>query len=241
MIGVWDPFLPEHESILRELVAAAWASARSPVVLLLDPPPPALMRGTGRWPVHLAPEARVELLLETGLEAVAVVRMTRADLDAGAAELLAQLEPVLTLSELWLGARQRLGSLDAGAPETVDRLLMERGIGVRRLPDSDVPAIADEVRYQLSLGRPAAAANLAGRRAVLARPPGGMIRSAWPAGVYQGWAVDDLSSAATPGEGITTIEFHLDPEPSGGRQGSWPGSSQWLIVAAGPGDAAAIG
>jgi hypothetical protein len=236
MIGFWDPLLPGHESMLQELVAAARASAHSPVALLLDPSPAALIRGLAAWPVHLAIEARIELLLDMGLESVGVVRMARADLDAGGADLLLLVEPALILDDLWLGTGQRLGSRDAGSTETVDRLLADRGIRLRRLPDSDLPDVGAEVRRQLSLGRPAAAAVLAGRPAVLARQADSMIRTAWPVGDYRAWAAEDLTPAPPTVETATAVQFQLDPDPNGGRRGEWPGPARWLIVVSGPGD-----
>lgn len=93
VVGVWDPFLSSHESLLARLRDRAEAGGLSSVAVLIDPAPGsfsgfARRYGTPGWPIYDCVATRIGLMGHVGIDAVLRVRFRKRDLDATAAWFL---------------------------------------------------------------------------------------------------------------------------------------------------------
>jgi FAD synthase len=235
LVGVWDPFLPDHRQLFEQLVQEARARSRSPLAILIDPAPQMIMYGPSGWALYDDFDSRRELMLSFGLEAVMHLHFSRADLKAGAAEFLELIFAQIPLAELWLGKTQRLGSGPEGSPEAVAELAEEYGLYIKRLPEKDLTELTRQIRSLLGAGRVAEAQRLVGCPPVFHRPPegDGKLEMAWKPGAYKALAVQN---PARPGDG-PELEITLTVGPERERYFIWPDRNiEYLAFIAGPGD-----
>jgi FAD synthase len=183
-VGVWDPFVTEHEQLLAALADAARASGRSSLAIVLNPDPALFLHGAPAWPVYDGVRVRIALLRRAGVDAVLHVHFAARDVDATVDEFLAAVVPVAPLSELWLGARQSLGNGTQGSDAAIEEAMARRGIGLTRLAERRPRQPGRVARRCLATGDLAGAIAAVGRPPVRARPAGGGLRLAWLPGDY---------------------------------------------------------
>lgn len=231
VVGVWDPVFPAHRRLFEELRDEAHERSLAALAILLDPAPPALLHGPRRFPVYDEVAERIAMLRACGVDGVLRVRFRKADVFAGAADLLAVVEPHARLAELWLGAQQTLGRLDAGSYDTAERLTRERGVTLRRLPFGRVRP--GSVVDLLAAGRLGEAATLVGRPPVRHRPRAERLRLEWCPGRYRVVALgrNDDGAAGSP------FEVDVAKAARGLPLLAWPDRAiERLAFVAGPGD-----
>lgn len=206
VIGVWDPMLPLHRDLFAELSEYARSTGKTSLAILLDPDPRALMYGVAHWPVYDDVKTRQHLLQAAGIDAILQLEFQPADIETGAAEVLALVTQHVPIVELWLGANQRLGSGDRGSAPTVQRVADQHAIQLRRLPEVAHLPQASEVRKLLATGRIADAAAIVGRYPQRRRPAAANLQLAWSPGLYE---VD--VSRLDLGRDRFTLELTKDP------------------------------
>jgi FAD synthase len=214
VIGTWDPFLPEHRELFDQVGAEARANGLSFVAVMLDPPPPRLIRAGKAWPLYDDSATRVEVVRRSLVDAVLVVRLSRSDVGAGAREFLDLVRRHVALHELWLGQGQSLGPGPNGSPEEIARLARRDRFRLRRL---DAAALhSSQVRDSLSAGRIADAIALVGRPPSRRRPRGERVRLDWAEGWYEAVA------STTAGRLLGDVAVQIRPSARFGPVLDWP-------------------
>jgi FAD synthase len=187
VVGVWDPLLPRHTALCTALAASARERSLASVVIVLHPNPPALIIGDRYFPTYDDVHARVWRLRACGVDAVLMLRMTRADTARGAAAFFDSVLTAVPLAELWLGERQTLGRGPEGAPCAIADLAAMHGVRLRVLPPP--PAEGAGAAYQaltlLAGGRLAEAIAYVGHPPVWRRPRSGVLPLPWRPGRYR--------------------------------------------------------
>jgi hypothetical protein len=232
----WDPFTPYVANFARLLAARARTGGWSAVPMLLDPAPPALRNGEPQWPfLHDVP-TRVQLLLDCGAEAVAVVGFRHDDLTKGAGDLFDVVGTGVRIAEFWLRRGQSLGSGPEGSPEGVLEAAARRGFPCRFVRQLNQQA-AVAVRDALLAGGVARAARYVGTYPTLRQPRSGAVRLAWQAGTYRAIPADSPSASV---DSAPPIDVALVPSPRGMALLDWPDRAvEYLRFVRGPGDVAA--
>jgi FAD synthase len=231
VVGAWDPIVPEHEALFRDLCVYSRENGRSPVAVVLEPAPPLLLHGATQWPVYDDLPTRLARIFRCGMEGILLLRFAMKDVNAGAAELFETLTQQLDLSELWVGARQSFGRGAEGSFEAIAREADRRRVGLKRLADLRAPG--GRVRQLLAAGSLVEAAEIVGRPPVRSRPRRGKLGCAWAPGLYRAVPLDhpDAPLLASP------IAVPLLQEESGMALLSWPDRSiKYLAFVSGPGD-----
>ena len=231
VIGVWDPMLPAHTTLFEELRCYARERGLTALAVAIDPDPVRYLSGESELPVYDDAATRIRRILACGIDAVLRVRFCERDIDRGAADLLRVADPFIRIAELWLGARQTLGRMEAGNFATVDRLAAERQMRVLRLPERRLET--RDVRRLLQSGRLAEAAGLVGRPPVWSRPRSGRLRLAWCPGPYRAFPIDDPAGGMVG----SPLDVELIPDPTGVHSLPWPARrAKYLAFVLGPHD-----
>lgn len=236
VVGSWDPLLNENGILCKMMTGYARRKQMRSVAIVLTPHPGILAFGRARFPHYNDFDSRVSILLGWA-DAVMHVNMSRREMhEASAAQFLDRVRERLPLAELWMGAKQSLGTGPSGSGKAVLAATRERGIRLKVLTEVDLRPVQKEVRRCVLEGAMRDAAGVAGRPAVLSRPKAGRgARVAWPAGVYGAVALR-APDAAVDGE---VREVRLSPRADGMSEVEWPDRSvRYLAFVAGPGDAA---
>lgn len=235
VVGVWDPLLPEHLELFRELAGDARQRSLAPVAIMLDPAPGSLQLGRANWPVYNDAAARFALIHGAGLDGILRIRFSRGDLSAVAADFFDTVCKQLTLAELWLGAKQSLGSGPEGAGPAIARSADEHQVRLRRLPETPLQPTAKEIRRHLAAGQLADAIRIAQRPPVLSRPKTDQRPLvAWSPGRYLAHALHqpDVLPQGSP------LDVMFAPDAPGGSSFDWPDRRiKYLAFVSGPGDA----
>jgi len=234
VVGLWDPLLADHRDLFQQLCAHARERALAASVVVIDPDPVKLLHGAAQVPVYDDLATRLELLRACRLDAILRLRFAKKDLVAGAAEFFTALQGPVQLQELWLGARQTLGSGASGSFQTILDCAAQHHTQITRLPDVALKAAGRTIRGLLLSGRVAEARALVGRPPGRRRPRGARLRFAWPAGTYQ---VAPLSAPTAPLAG-PPFTLQLEPDAAGLCRATWPDRRiKYLVFLSGPGDA----
>jgi hypothetical protein len=230
-IGVWDPLLPVHLQLLDLLRARAHRQSLSPVVFVIDPDPARFLWGPAFRPVYTDPHARVQQMLDHGLDAVVRVHFARRDLDATAADFFSLVDAYAHLAEVWLGAKQSLGRCAAGNADAIGAAAAARGTKVFRLPYR--PIYSRKIRDLLQSGHLAKASRIVGRPPIQSRPASDKLRLAWCPGRYGAIAIEE-PNAAIKGR---MFRVSLKREPRQLPVLDWPAAGvKYLAFVHGPGD-----
>jgi hypothetical protein len=244
ILGTWDPFLEVHERLLRGLCSYAREQRLASVGIMLDPPPPVFVHGAAKWPVYSDAATRVKLLRESGLDAVAHIAFSAADLERTAADFFDLVCARVPIAEFWLRAQQTIGSGPAGNALAILVQCKRRTIRLRRLPPSDAGAESALVRQHLLTGELREAARIVGRPPTVTRPCAGAVRLAWPGGRYQALASREPNGRSGPGGGRASmpIEVTLVARENGLSTLAWPDPAiEALAFVAGPSESVSEG
>jgi FAD synthase len=209
MVGVFDPFLNEHEKIIRQLSDYACSSRKSSLVVMLTPRPVALDQGIKAWPAFHDEGYRIKASLYCGADAILQVRLSKLDLKSGVLELLDAIAPYAPLSELWLGYNQSLGRGENGSASKIDALSIERGFAVRRLPRQQ----SSESKLALQCLRDGAVAKAVcntNRYPTLSQSRFGLWNLGWPPGDYYATPINNRGEPQTEPVYCINISLHAD-------------------------------
>jgi hypothetical protein len=237
VVGTWDPFVPAHRVLFRQLSEHAAAVGLDAVAILLDPSPVLLLHGRSVYPVYDDIGSRLPLMLESDVDGVVRVAFARRDLGGTPGDLLRAVDATgVRIAELWLGRRQSLGTGDEGSREGVAQLAKRRGMRLEILPHVREPSMF--ARGLLKEGKLAEAAELVGHFPLRRRPRGDSLLVAWPPGRYL--ALPLAAPAAAPTR--PAVEVDLVPGRGGMAALEWPDPAfRYLTFVAGPGDASPRG
>lgn len=229
VIGNWDPFTTEHRDLLRSLTAHCSTANLSSVVVLIDPNPSAYIQGTSNWMIFEPWPVRLRHLRGAGVDAVAYLRFDEADLSAGAEQFFDLAAMHFSLREVWLGAKQSLGSGPQGSQAAISELARHRSFCLRRLPPSESAAASHRLRSEIANGRLASAIDIVGRPPLWRSNSRASADTPWPAGVYRAvfWKRADQLER-------TTLKI---AQVGDRRQVQWPDAEQkYYAFVAGPAD-----
>jgi FAD synthase len=220
VVGVWDPFMPSHKTLLEQLRDRAIESGSSSMAVLIDPLPGSVSGfqvryGTSGWPVYDSVSARIRLMLDVGLDSVLLMRFRRRDFDATAAYFLDAVRAHVRLEELWLGALQLLGPGAKGAPAAVAEYADLHGFRLTMLPRAPVGTY--DVRGLLASGRVVDAIKVVGRPPTWNRPRAVTLQLAWRPGQYR---VVVLQRPGAVGDGVE-MDVALTAQPRGPAKLIW--------------------
>jgi FAD synthase len=236
VVGVWDPFLSSHRTLLEELRDRATQGSCSSLAVLIDPPPGTVSRfrlryGTAGWPVYDSVSARIRFMLNCGIDAVLGVRFSKRDFGAAAADFLDAVRAHVAVEELWLGAVQQLGPGPSGSRTAVADYAVRHGLRLTMLPAP--PLGTYDVRYLLASGRLADAIEVVGHPPIWARPRSGGLRLAWKPGRYR---AIPLTHPGPISEG-SELDVVVTPQPKGPSRLTWPDREiRYLAFVSGPSD-----
>jgi hypothetical protein len=236
VVGVWDPFLFSHESLLANLRDRASTAGLSSVAVLIDPAPGAFSSfaaryGASGWPVYDSVPTRIGLMRHVGLDAVLRMRFRKRDFDATAAEFLDAVRACINLDELWLGAMQLLGPGSQGGPQAVADYADRHGLRLTMLPRAPVGTY--DVRSLLASGRVRDAINVVGRPPTWRRPRSGTLHLSWRPGRYRAIALDKPEGSLDGAE----LEVALTAHPNALPRLAWPRPDiRYLAFVLGPAD-----
>jgi hypothetical protein len=233
-MGVFDPLLSTHLNLFAELRGYAQQRGLRSLAFLIDPDPASLIYGRSDWPVFDDRESRVRLILGAGIDGMVLLRFYRQDLFAVAADFFNQVTPQVEMAELWLGARQNIGSGPESAAEIVEQLAESHRISIRRLERVAIRQTTFEVRQRLTDGSVRRAADIVGRFPRRVRPRTGTLRLAWKPGPYEA-VVDDSSNDSLLGR---RVQHELVEDGWRLARAMWPKHADALSFVAGPLDLA---
>jgi FAD synthase len=232
VIGVWDPISAVQRELFDRLSAHARRSGLASLAIAIEPHPAAYRPGEPEFPVYSDLPTRIHLILASGVMGVLSVHFTPRDVYAGVKELFAVVTPSVEISELWLGAGQTLGRLEAGDATAIDAAAQERGITVARLDDRPHPN--QTVRQLLQTGQIRQARRLVGEPPLRRRPGRGTLKFGWQPGWYETVPLPDPTASITD----SSMFLELRSQPKGPPRLRWPDPEiEYLAFLSGPGDA----
>jgi hypothetical protein len=134
--GTWDPPLPRHISLFKELSRYSKKRALNPYVLIFYPNP-LNYRHQNKYKDYFDLDARIELCRRWGLNNVVVADFSREDLELAVGDFFDQLaqNTGIVLTELWMGENQSLGGGSQGFNTSRNECLA-RNIKLRILKNS---------------------------------------------------------------------------------------------------------
>lgn len=233
VVGVWEPFLSEHQRLLKELADYANMSGLASLAVMLDPAPSSLVLGPTPWPECNDTQTRLCLLAHCGLDSVLLVHFTEADLACDAADLFRLLSSQAQVSELWLGHGQSFGRGPNGSPAAIAQLAADNHVRMRDLLPTDAAVQGRKIRRHLAAGRLMDVAQMIGRPPIRSRPGSGIGRVAWLPGRYQAIPLADPAEPA----GGPSLNLELCDEGNGYVRFDWPHDDiAYLAFVAGPAD-----
>jgi FAD synthase len=236
VIGTWDPIVPAHKELFRDLARRGRHEALTPVVIIIYPSPARLLNpDLGACPDYADIASRVALIRECAPVQVLVVRFHKKDLDASCRSFFDLVGACICLRELWLGANQSLGRGRQGSNAEVTALTRRRNIRLFRLSVCSRSDIGGRAIRFLQQGKLRRAVALAGHPPIWRRPQSGLLRVDWPPGRYLALPLSVPSFTARSFAGVITMRLSL---VTGRLRGFvWPRKEvEWLAFLAGPAD-----
>jgi FAD synthase len=231
VIGVWDPISAVQRQLFDRLSAYAQRNGLASLAIAIEPHPAAYRPGESEFPVYSDLPTRIRLILASGVEGVLSLHFTPRDVYAGVKELFAAIAPIVDVSELWLGATQTLGRLEAGDSAAIDPIAKEHAIKITRLGDRPRPT--RKVRQLLQAGQIREASRLVGQPPFRRRPRYGKLKFGWCPGRYEAVPVADPTSSF----GDASLMLELSSKPRGSPRLTWPDPAiEYLAFVSGPGD-----
>jgi hypothetical protein len=113
--GTWDPVLPRHRELFRELLRYSKKKGLNPYIFLFYPNPLNYIH-ENKYKDYFDLDARIELFKHLGINNIIVLDFDREDLKQSVANFFDALFAArgIVLNELWIGENQALGSGPAG-------------------------------------------------------------------------------------------------------------------------------
>jgi hypothetical protein len=110
VLGTWDPVLPRHTALFRELLRYSKKQGLNPYIFIFYPNPANYIH-ENRYKDYFDLDARIELFKHLGINNVIVLDFDREDLLQTSGDFLNALSnnTGITLTELWVGENQSFG------------------------------------------------------------------------------------------------------------------------------------
>jgi FAD synthase len=198
VVGTWDPLTPTLIELIVRVKRRALALNGSAAVVLIDPPPTAILHGRWEMPTFDDPRQRVAILRAAGADVIAIHRMKRKDLDLGASEFLAHLLTILPVTEIWIRPRQSFGRGPIGAKETMEQLAHSRNISVVSPRVKNERFAIMQVRQALASGHIQRAQGIMKRSPIWFKPRNRTLHLAWLPGWYTVKEVGNMQATSNP-------------------------------------------
>jgi hypothetical protein len=232
LVGVWDPVLPDHLDLFRQLRDHAAARSLRPIVATIDPPPGSYVQASSMWPIYDDLPSRLALQASCGIDDTLIVEMVADDLRLTATDFLGAVTEQLALKELWLGRNQTFGSGPSGAMPAIRQFASARDISVRVLPASLTRFTCGLIRQLLVSGRLREAIEVVKRPPTRSRPSSGLLSLTWAPGTYTVVSIDRSTRSVTSQSRRLTLsraEGFASLVP-------WPDDVESLAFLSGPAD-----
>lgn len=146
--GTWDPLLPRHMALFKELLRYSKKKALNPYILIFYPTP-ANYIFEGKFKEYFDLDARIAFFKHLGFNNLIVTEFETADLKRSSAEFLNELtrQTGISIRELWVGENQQFG---AGAQGflSIRHECASRGINLRVLKNSFLVNLDKESFYR---------------------------------------------------------------------------------------------
>ncbi|WP_295666566.1 hypothetical protein [uncultured Mucilaginibacter sp.] len=146
--GTWDPFLPRHMALFKELLRYSKKRALNPYILIFYPTP-ANYIFEGKFKAYFDLDTRLEFFKHLGFNNLIVTEFEAPDLKRTSAEFLNELtrQTGINMTELWVGENQQFG---AGAQGflSIRRECTDRNIRLRVLKNSFLVSLDKESFYK---------------------------------------------------------------------------------------------
>jgi hypothetical protein len=146
--GTWDPFLPRHAALFKELLRYSKKKALNPYILIFYPTP-ANYIFEGKFKDYFDLDARIALFKHLGFNNLIVIEFEAADLLRSSAEFLNELtrQTGICINELWVGENQQFGAGPQGFL-SIRRECADRNIRLRILKNSFLVNLDKESFYK---------------------------------------------------------------------------------------------
>lgn len=192
LVGTWDPFMKQHQQLIRQAADYAEQNDKQCVTVIVHPNPSAFIHDPPKWVTYDDLAVRIELLQKYGSSASLLLKFNQNDLSAASDEFFELMALHLRVSDLWLGADQALGTGHRGSSRYLDDAAKSRNVQLKRLPPNRLKAFSAKARHLISVGEFAAAAEVVGRPPVWKIPSSGRLATSWPEGpcVIQEFCLD---------------------------------------------------
>jgi len=146
--GTWDPLLPRHIALFKELLRYSKKKALNPCILIFYPTP-ANYINEGKFKDYFDLDARLEFFKHLGFNNMIVTEFVAMDLKRDSAEFLNELnrQTGISINELWVGENQQFG---AGAQGflSIRHECANRGLKLRVLKNSFLVHLDKERFYR---------------------------------------------------------------------------------------------
>ncbi|MFI5136757.1 MAG: hypothetical protein ACHQIM_02945 [Sphingobacteriales bacterium] len=165
VLGAWNPVLPKHKALFKELLAYSKKKGLNPYVIIVYPNPGKFIY-TNYFRDYFDLNARIEFLKYLGINNVLALDIAREDLQAGAGALFDQLfiDTGIKLTELWVGENQSFSTGDKGSVFSIKDECSRRDIKLRVLKNSHLVVLEKDAVYRdFRQGRLALAAAVIGQ------------------------------------------------------------------------------
>ncbi len=190
LVGGWDPLIPDYHSLIKTANKYC-ASANYDLLLVMLDPLPSNFLFNRVSPIYDCVNIRIKLMQHICSGAVCKVTMNKTITDAGVQYFLPTLHKKFNIAELWLKARQTLGSGPENSIRDIQRLCQKLSIKFKTMPfDNLLYTKAETVVSHLRNGQIVQASTLVKRMPLWERNGNEQIAVGWQTGRYEYCAVN---------------------------------------------------
>jgi riboflavin kinase/FMN adenylyltransferase len=215
-VGVFDGVHLGHRHLIDALVARAKELRLASAVVTLHPDPVQVLRPDLRVAYVTSLEERVELLRETGVDAVAPLTFTSEVAELSARDFVAMLHETLDMRFLLMGPDHAFGRGREGTPQRVAEIAEELGFDLELLPaplEGTSGAVSSTaIRRALAEGDMELVARLLGRPYAIRGP---VVRGNERGGRTLGFPTANI--AVTPDRALPAFGVYVTSATTGDR------------------------
>jgi riboflavin kinase/FMN adenylyltransferase len=210
-IGVFDGVHTGHQTLIRDLTAAAHEKGATAVVLTFHPHPVETLRGPVRSFYLSTPEEKAALIAPLGVDLLVTHAFDQRTAQTPARDFVLELRERLGLEQLWVGADFALGHNREGTVPVLRSLGEELSFEVKvvnAIQEGGEVVSSSRIRSLLAEGDVAAAARLLGRNYALS----GAVVSGAKRGRSIGIPTANLAldeKRAVPATGVYVTRAHV--------------------------------
>ncbi|MEZ2348405.1 bifunctional riboflavin kinase/FAD synthetase [Terriglobus sp. RCC_193] len=213
-IGNFDGVHCGHQTVIREVIARARALKAKAVLVTLDPHPTRVLRPERKLQLITPTDVKLELLEQTGLDAVLLLPFTRAFAATSAKEFCTTvLHDALHAVEVHEGENFRFGSGAEGDTHSLETLGQTLGFTAKTfaaIESGRTSISSSRIRYEIAEGNMSAARHMLAREFFVDSTP------ARGRGYGTKYAVPTINLAAyddlLPAHGVYVTDLHIGNE-----------------------------